>query len=1016
MAKVYDRNYMLKSYDKQYRMINTYLSMLEKRRVTEVENVSDITVCPCEYKTGNTPPPASEFKPFTKGEYFGSGWDTHAWFHFTVDREVSDKPLFLRAYTECTGWDAANPQFIVYVDGAMRQGLDTNHREILLGKGGHYDVFVYAYTGAKIERAQFFADTYRLDADVDGLYYDLLYPFQMLGFLGDESSEFVCIKDHLYRALGLLDLFDLESEAFLASVKRARAYMETEFYGKYCHEQDATTVCIGHTHIDCAWKWTLKQTREKVQRSFATVLELMRRYPEYKFMSSQALLYKNLKEEAPEVYEEVKARIKEGRWECEGAMWVEADCNLSSGESLVRQVMYGKNFFKQEFGVDNRVLWLPDVFGYSAALPQILKKCGVDWFVTSKISWNDVNRLPHDTFIWRGMDGTEINTHFLTAQDATPDKSRARTTYVSHITAPMVAGAYKRYSDKELQNEAIVTFGYGDGGGGPTSEDMELGRRGARGIPGSPNVKIEFAGDFLSRLEKKIENNPTVAKWQGELYLEYHRGTYTTMAYNKKNNRKCEFLYQNAELMGVVGEKLLGEKFPAEELHRGWEDILTNQFHDIIPGSSIKEVYDQCMIDYPRIIGIGERIVSDRYTRIANGIDKKHGYVVFNPNSFEGRGLVKINGKSAYVSGVPSKGWLATSDFVTENHVQIDGKTVETDRLCVKFDDAWQMVSIYDKQNDREVLQSGAIGNELRVYADYPDQYDAWEWTEYTREQQYRTITAVSAVEIVDDGARKGIKIIRPYEQSTIEQTVWFADGSKKIEIENRIDWHQTHHTLRAAFPVDINADKATYEIQFGTIERPTHSNTSWERAKFEVCAHKYADLSEGGYGVSMINDCKYGHDIHEGTMILSLLRSPTDPNPEADQGEHTFTYAVVPHAGSLAESDTVRLAYDLNNPMVAIPAMGDADTLPTSYSAVSFDRDHVICETVKAAEDGDGTIIRFYEAKNMRGKVKVTLGIPAEKVYVCDLMENELSELPIENGCVTYSVSPFEIVTLKAK
>lgn len=1004
-------------FDKQYRMIRQYLKILDARRVTSTEDVTDITSCPCDYKTDNTPPPAEKFTPFARGDYFGSGWDSHAWFHFTVDRtDESGKPLFLRVYTECTGWDAANPQFIIYVDGAMRQGLDTKHREILLGKGGHYDIFVYAYTGAKIERAQFFAETYRLDVDVDGLYYDLLYPFQMIDFLDPESREMIALKDHLYRALSLLDMFDLESEAFSASVKRARAYMETEFYGKYCHEQDATTVCIGHTHIDCAWKWTLKQTREKVQRSFATVLELMNRYPEYKFMSSQALLYQNLKEEAPELYEQVKKRIQEGRWECEGAMWVEADCNLSSGESLVRQVMYGKNFFKKEFGVENRVLWLPDVFGYSAALPQILRKCGVDWFVTSKISWNDVNRMPHDTFLWRGIDGTEINTHFLTAQDATREETKNRTTYVSHIDAPKIAGAYKRYSDKNLTNEALNTFGYGDGGGGPTSEELELGRRGARGIPGSPNVKIEFAGDFLKRLEEKMENNPAVAKWQGELYLEYHRGTYTTMAYNKKNNRKCEFLYQNAELIGVIGEQLLGKKFPAEELHKGWEDILTNQFHDIIPGSSIKEVYDQCMIDYPRIIGIGERIVSDRYAAVANGIDKKHGYVIFNPNSFEGAGMVKIDGKSAYVSGVPSKGWLATKDFVTENHVVIDGKTVQTDRLTVKFDDAWQLSSIYDKMEDREVLRVGEAGNELRVYADYPDKYDAWEWTEYAREQAYRTVTAVSSVEVIDDGARRGIRITRPYEQSVIEQTVWFADGTTKIEIENHIDWHQQHHTLRTTFPVEINADKATYEIQFGTIERPTHSNTSWDRAKFEVCAHKYADLSEGGYGVSLLNDCKYGHDIHDGNITLSLLRSTTDPNPEADQGEHTFTYAIYPHAGSFAESDTIRLAYTMNNPMVAIAATGDCDTLPACYSAVSFDRDNVICETVKAAEDGEGTIVRFYETKNRRGKVAVTLGIPAERVYLCDLMENEISELIVENGKVVTNVSPFEIVTLKVK
>lgn len=1003
--------------DKQYRMIKQYIKLLEERRVTEACDVTDIGTCPCEYKTGNTPPPLSEFAPFTRGEYFGSGWDTHAWFHFTIDRtEESDKPLFLRVYTEQTGWDAANPQFIIYVDGVLRQGLDTKHREIMLGKSGRYDVYVYGYTGAKIERAQFFADTYRLDTEVDGLYYDLLYPFQMMDYLPDESEELICLKDHLYRALSLLDLFDMESEEFSASVLRAREYLEKEFYGKYCHTQDTTTVCIGHTHIDCAWRWTLKQTREKVQRSFATVLELMDRYPEYKFMSSQALLYQNLKEEAPALYERVKQRIKEGRWECEGAMWVEADCNLSSGESLVRQVMYGKNFFKQEFGVENRVLWLPDVFGYSAALPQILRKCGVDWFVTSKISWNDVNRMPHDTFVWHGIDGTGINTHFMTAQDATEGATETRTTYVSHITAQKVAGAYKRYSDKPLTNEAINTFGFGDGGGGPTSEDLEMGRRGARGIPGSPNVKIEFAGDFLKRLEEKMKTSPAVAKWFGELYLEYHRATYTTQAYNKKQNRQCEFLYQNAEWMGVLGEALLGEKFPAAELHAGWEDILTNQFHDIIPGSSIKEVYDQCMIDYPRIRAIGDRIIEDRTARIARGIDKKHGYVVFNPNSFEGRGMVKLEGKSAFVSGVPSKGWLATRDFITENHVRVDGRTVETDALTVRFNDVWQIESIYDKKNSREVLRAGEVGNELRVYADYPDKYDAWEWTEYAREQEYRTVTDVSSVEVIDDGARRGVCITRPYGRSTIRQTLWFADGTTKIDFETYVDWHQKHNTLRVCFPVEIHSDRATYEIQFGSIERPTHANTSWDRAKFEVCAQKYADLSEGDYGVSLLNDCKYGHDIHNGNITLSLLRSPTDPNPEADQGEHTFTYSLYPHAGTLAECDTVRLAYELNNPMTAIAATGDADTLPASYSAISFDRDNLICETVKAAEDGDGTVVRFYESKNCRGTARVKLGLPAARAYLCDLMENELEELPIENGEISYGFSPFEIVTVKLK
>ena len=1002
--------------NKQLRKIKHYIKLLDEQRWTAVVPVEGITACPCpEYKTGHTPPPEAEFASFKPGDTFGSGWDTHAWFRFTVDRtDRHDRdPLYLRAHTERSGWDADNPQFIVYVDGVLRQGLDTNHREVLLEGEGPFDIVLYAYTGPKVSSARFLADTRRLVPEVSDLYYDLLYPHQMLDYLDPESDEYAQIVKHLFRAVSMLDLYAVPSPEFRASAAQASAYLAAEFYGKYCRPQPNTTVCIGHTHIDCAWKWTLRQTREKVQRSFATVLELMRLYPEYKFMSSQALLYQNLKEEAPELYEQVRARIAEGRWECEGAMWVEADCNLSSGESLVRQVLYGKRFFKQEFGVDNHILWLPDVFGYSAALPQILRKSGVDWFVTSKISWNDTNRMPADTFRWRGIDGTEINTHFLTAEKIDRSPTKQRTTYVANTTAPMIAGAYKRYGQKELNNEAILTFGYGDGGGGPTAEMLELARRGAHGVPGSPNVSIEFAGDYLARLAAKMENNPDVARWQGELYLEFHRGTYTTIARNKRNNRKCEFLYLDAELMGVIGQHLLGLPFPAERLHHGWENILTNQFHDIIPGSSIKEVYDQCDIDYAMIRSIGEEIVNDTRQKIAAGVAAEHGWVIFNPNSFVGNGLVAIDGKTAYVKGISPKGYSTVKDFVTDNHVRIDGRTVETDCLRVTFDEAWQMTSVYDKQNDRELLAPGAVGNELRLYADFPDTYDAWEWMEYSRDA-YRPLTAVSSIEIIDDGARRGIRITRPHMQSTVEQTIWFADGTPLITVENRIDWHQHQQMLKAAFPVDINADKATYEIQFGTIERPTHFNTSWDRARFEVCAHKYADLSDGGYGVSLLNDCKYGHDIHDGTIQLSLLRSPSSPNPDADQGEHIFTYALYPHTGTFADSDTPRQAYALNAPLTAVRAAGAADILPAAFSAVAVDAENVMCETVKAAEDSDGTVLRLFETKNRRTRTTVALGIPAEKVWLCDMLENPIKAIPVTDGRFTYTFGSFEIATFK--
>ena len=649
-------------------------------------------------------------------------------------------------------------------------------------------------------------------------------------------------------------------------------------------------------------------------------------------------------------------------------------------------------------------------------MPQILRKSGVDWFVTSKSSWNDPNRMPYDTFRWRGIDGTEINTQFITAQDDKGKPSERYCTYVGNTGAKMVQGTYKRYTQKHLHNEALLTFGYGDGGGGPTREHLELARRATKGIPGGAMLKIDFAGNYLKRLAKSLESRRDVPTWQGELYLEFHRGTYTTMARNKRNNRQSEFLYQDAELLATTAGTLWGEHFPQEKLHCGWEMILTNQFHDIIPGSSIKEVYDQSDIDYAEIKAIGDGIVTDLRKKVANGIGKRHGYVVFNPHSFETEGLVQVGGRTVKTKAkIPAKGYLATADFTDTNAITVYGKAVETDCLRVTFDNCWQIISIFDKKANREVLQNGAIGNELRVYADHPDTYDAWEWQAYSAET-YKSITDVQSADWVQDGARLGLRIVRSFMRSTITQTVWFYDGTTRIDFETVADWHNRHQMLKAAFPVEINADKATYEIQFGTVERPTHKNTSWDAARFEVCAHKYADLSEGGYGVALMNDCKYGHDIHNGVIQLSLLRSPTDPNPEADQGKITFTYALMPHTGTLADAGIAKEAYYLNYPMTALAASGDKDTLPLSFSLVATDAENVICETVKRAEREDATILRLYECQNKRTTATLSLGIPVHEAYLCDMMERELHPLPVADGSITLPFRGFEIHTVKIK
>lgn len=1002
----------------RYEKVRTITNLLEPQRIRHTAPVENVRFLPCGYKHGNDLPDPATMRPFTVGNRFGEGNDSHAWFYLHVTRPavMAGEEMYLRVGTEFNGWDADKPQFIAYVDGVMRQGLDINHTDLLLEGKDEFDVWLYAYTGQLIPSAEFRASLISIDRDVEKLYYDLLFPRQVMEFLSQDSVEYATILKHLDHAVDLLDLREVPSENFYRSVREADAYLATAFYEGYCHPQEATVVSIGHTHIDCAWLWTLDQTREKVQRSFATVIELMKRYPEYKFMSSQALLYKDAKEEAPELYEEIKKMVAAGRWEVEGAMWVEADCNLSGGESLVRQVMYGKRFFHDEFGVDSHVLWLPDVFGYSAAMPQILRKCGVDWFVTSKISWNEYDKMPYDTFFWRGIDGTEIRSYFITAQDKRRGAAPVRySTYVGNTKAPMIAGTYERYQQKDLSHEAILTYGYGDGGGGPTKEQIELLRRASYGVPGCPNGKSEFASAMLARLGRRMDGNPRTPKWQGELYLEYHRGTYTSMAKNKRNNRKSEFLYQQTEMLCSMAGALTGLAYPKAVLHEGWEHILTNQFHDIIPGSSIKEVYDDSDKDYATLMEWAEKEKSAAVEALLSRIPAKGKYVIFNGNSFPGNGIVRVDGCAYYVQDIPAKGYCVLPLAPQKSRVTLSGRTVDTPFFTVEFDEHYNIARLYDKQNAREVLRAGECGNQLLVHEDFPYAHDNWEISAYHEDKKY-LLNEVSSVETVDEGARFGLRITRPWAESHIEQTIWFYNDLPKIDFENHVSWHQHHQLLCAAFPIDVNTDHATFDIQFGRVERPTHSNTSWDAMRFETCGHKYADLSENGYGVSLLNDCKYGHDVHDGVMKLTLIKCGTYPNPEADIGEHTFTYSVYPHAGSLCGADTVRLAYDLNLPMEAYAGQAGDGSLPERYSLVSCDRANVVVDTVKEAEDSAAMIVRFYETENIRTNTTLTFGFRPTRVTVCDLMENEQSELTSDGNTVSLTVRPFEIVTLKVE
>lgn len=1041
--------------------INRLLDEISKYICPETVEIEQFKCIECGYNCLELPEASLNWSDFKMGDRWG-GRDRHYWFKtaVAVPESFSGKKVVLELKTGREGdWDALNPQFLVYVNGKLLQGVDVNHRQVVLtdsaAGGEQFEIALHAYSGMKEGLVELHAFLSVFDSNVNKLYYDIKVPLDVAALLDKEDKNRIDILNYLENAVNLLDLRIPFTEEFNNSVLKAVEYLDNEFYGKFCGHENVIAHSVGHTHIDVAWLWTLAQTREKAGRSFSTVLSLMKQYPEYTFMSSQPQLYKYVKEDFPEVYEQIKERVAEGRWEPEGAMWLEADCNISSGESLIRQLMFGLRFFKQEFGVENKILWLPDVFGYSAALPQILKKSGVDYFMTTKISWNEYNKIPSDTFNWKGIDGTEILTHFITTSDANQPNANF-TTYNGDLVPKQVIGSWQRYQQKDINNEVLISFGYGDGGGGPTKEMLENARRMEKGIPGCPKVKIGKSLDFFRKLESNVKDSRKLPKWVGELYLEYHRGTYTSMARNKKFNRKSEYLYQDTELFNVISTRAAGVgNYPAQEINAGWETILLNQFHDILPGSSIKEVYEDSKVQYIELGKKGKKMLGTAIDNIASHIgltDKS--VVVFNQLGFERSDLAEVeltdgmedaavydkqgrrlpsqivnqqgvNKLIFFAEGIPAKGYKAFSiaqtgkpDSLLNEAVQIseDNRHIDNNYYKIAFDDCYNIISIYDKLSNREVIKEGHRANVLQAFEDKPHNFDAWDINIYYTEKMWE-VNEVESVRLIENGPIKaGIEIKRKFLNSSITQEIYLYSCIGRIDIVNKIDWKEKQILLKAAFPVDVHAEKATYEIQYGNVERPTHGNTSWDAAKFEVCAHKWADVSEGGYGVSLMNDCKYGYSIVDSEMKLTLLKSAADPNPDADREYHEFTYSLYPHQGTWKEANTVNMAYSLNCPVYCRLEEAHPGILPVEMSFVSVDSPNVIIEVVKQAEDGNGTIVRLYECHNKRTSASAKIFGSINEVWECDLMENRLKEIPVKNNVFGFEIKPYEIKTFLIK
>lgn len=990
---------------------------------------------------------------FKTGDLWG-GRDKHSWFKTKVEvpKEFDGKTIALNFYTFEEGWDAVNPQFIIYINGKQVQALDINHREVMLSheaKAGEiYEVDLHAYGGMlKDKKATLNGELAVIDIETRELYFNLQVPAWVCKSLDPQDKRRIDMLCVLNAAVNILDFRKIFSKDYYDSINASNEYLKSEFYEKLCGKEDVIATCTGHTHIDVAWQWTVAQTREKAGRSFSTVLKLMEEYPEYIFMSSQPQLYKFVKEDYPEIYSKIKEKVKEGKWEPEGAMWLEADCNVTSGESLVRQILFGKRFFKREFEAESEVLWLPDVFGYSAALPQILKKSDVNYFMTTKISWNQFNKMPYDTFMWKGIDGTEILTHFITTKDISGPLSEHFTTYNGNIHPEAIIGAWDRYQEKDINNNVLVCFGYGDGGGGATYEMLEAARRLNKGIPGCPKVEMGTSKDYFKRVENKVKDNKRLPKWVGELYLEYHRGTYTSMARNKRDNRLSENIYLAAEKLSSIAA-ILNKDYPFEALNKGWEKILLNQFHDILPGSSIEEVYEVTKEEYKEIISSGKNVLKASAKFITSNIElNQKSVVVFNSLSFtrsdickfevppyiKNPALIDENGQEIicqrisqneaifFAEDIPSSGYrtyavveASKADILPK--MIINAKLAENKFFKVIFNENGEIEALYDKANERELIKQGLLGNELQAFEDKPMNFDNWDIDIYYSEKMWK-IDDVISIDIVENGpVRAALEIKKKFVDSIIVQKIYIYRELARIDFNNYVDWKQSQVLLKAAFPIDINASKATYEIQYGNVERPTHENTSWDMAKFEVCGHKWADLSEGGFGVSLLNDSKYGYDIKDGLMRLTLIKSGIDPNPNADKEEHFFTYSIYPHSGNWREGSTVQMAYMLNNPLYTVLEEEHNGILPKELSFVKINKENVIIEVIKKAEDDCDIIVRLYECHNKRSSVTLEFFRNIKSAYECNLMERYLDDVNFGDNRINFTVKPYEIKTFKIK
>lgn len=953
------------------------------------------------------------------GEYFiprvGESWGELfdcAWFHFTgkVPKEARGKKCVLLI-------DFSGEGLVYSAEGRILQGLTsaTSRNEFPLGLWGKRTIEVSDCAEGGEE----------IDIWVDAGCNDLEGQYRNDGKVKEAA---IAVVDNLCRHLfydwvvcqslyvGLCENNDPYGEEILPIMQEAADALTEltadsmikarEILAKILSQSNDNPVMtyssMGHSHLDLLFLWPKRETIRKAARTSSTVLKLMKLYPEYKFVCSQAPVYIWLRDYYPELYRQICERIKEGRWELAGSFYVECDTNLPSGESLVRQLLYGKEFFMKEFGLEMKVGFLPDVFGYSAALPQLLAKSETPYFMTQKLSWNDTNRFPRTTFLWQGMDGSEVLVHMP------PEDS------YNSAAVPQMA-IYGQYHNKDLDlcNEGLMLYGLGDGGGGPGYEHFERKRR-MKNLKGCPPHKDEFVIDFFNRINEKKDK---YKKWVGELYLERHQGTYSSIARIKLNNRRVEQKLHTFEWLSILAELQCNIAYPKERLEEIWKEILLYQFHDCLPGSSIARVYQEVNESYDRIIAELDEGIRELLNQLGACLDLssyKEPVLLCNPTAFEREEIITAADRQFKVN-IPAYTImpydLAGAKVVDEK--EGSRLQLENEKVYLEFTDRGTISKLILKETGFNMLKEGEEGNRLCLY---PDELTHWDINKdylKARPQQAR----LESYKSFEHGDIKGIRFNFTIGQSTISQTVSLRSNSARIDFESEVDWQEEYQMLRVYFPSSVTAEQALCEIQFGHIARPTHSNTSWDEAKFEVVAHKWADISDNGSGLALLNDCKYGYRLWNNSLDLCLLRSQNCPCENGDRGLHKFTYSIYPHTKDLIEGQVVKEGFCLNYPVIVQRPEANAEDKDSKKGLeqaigpyIDIDAPNIVIDGWKKAQSGEGYIIRMYEAGGQRTRAKISL-TGFKVLALCNLLEKKLEEF--DSSTIELEFHKFEVHTL---